>query len=188
MGRPGDTRTTIQDAMAMVAAAAVGVTLSRWYYEDVTGIARIQSRTLEYRTWVYLATLLVLPFAAALAWCRLRRPCRPARRLAREPGLVALLATGVSVVFIVIDQILMLGLPSPRGTRFIGGIWRPLVHPAAMLAAITGPAVCAAWSVQWLAGYWRPTSGWIDHASRALGTIWVIIFAFRAWFLVNLWP
>lgn len=188
MGHPGNARFTILDAMAMVAAAAVGVTLSRWYYQDVMSIARPRARTLEYRSWVYLATLLALPFAGALAWCRLRRPYRPARRLAREPGAVALLATAVSVVMIVIDQVLMLGLPSPPGTRFIGGTWRPLVQPAGMLATVTGPAICAAWSFQWLTGYWRPQSGWIDPAGRALGVIWIIFFALRAWFLVNLRP
>ncbi len=172
----------------MVAATAAGLALSRAYYEQVMVVARAQSRSMEYRGWVYLTAVLALPFLAALAWCRLRRPYRPTRRLAREPGTVALLAATVSVVAIAIDQVLMETLPGPPGTRFIGGIWRPLVGLGGMLATVTGPAICAAWSLQWLAGYWRPKSGWIDRAGRALGMTWIILFMLRSWFLLNLWP
>jgi len=188
IGNRGVTRFTILDAMTMVAAAAVGVALSQSYFDQVMSVARTQSRSLEYRAWVYLATLSVLPFVAALALCRLRRPFRPTRRLAREPGTVALLAVAVSVVAIVIDQALMLTLPSPPGTRFIGGIWRPLVGVGGMLATVTGPAICAVWSFQWLAGYWRPQSGWIDRAGMGLGMVWISLFVFRSWFLLNVWP
>jgi hypothetical protein len=188
MGRRDGTRFTILDAMAMVAAAAVGVALSRSYYGEVMSVERIQGGSFEYRAGVYLAALLALPFAAALAWCRLQRPYRPIRRLAREPGSVALLAVTVCVVTLVLDQVLMLMLPGPPGTRFIGGAWRPLIGPAGMLATITGPATCAAWSLQWLAGYWRPRSGWIDRAGRALGITWIILFVLRSWLLLHLWP
>jgi len=188
IGQRCDGRFTILDGMAMVAAAAVGVALSRSYYGEVMSVARIQGRPIDYRAWVYLATLLALPSAAALAWCRLRRPFRPTRRLAREPGSVALLAVTVSVVAVVIDEVLMRTLPGPPGTRFIGVPWRPLIGPAGMLAILTGPAICAAWSLQWLAGYWRPQSTWIDRAGRALGVTWIIFFVLRSWLILNLWP
>jgi len=188
IGQRGDGRFTILDGMAMVAAAAVGVALARSYHADVMSVARIQGRPVDYRGWVYLTTLLALPFAAALAWCRLRRPFRPTRRLAREPGSVALLAVTVSVIVVVIDEVLTWTLPGPPGTRFIGVRWRPLIGPAGMLATVTGPAICATWSLQWLAGYWRPDSGWIDRAGRALGITWIIFFVLRSWFLLNLWP
>ncbi len=147
-------------------------------------VARIQGHPLNYRAWVYLATLLALPFAAALAWYRLRRPFRPKRRLAREPGSVALLAVGISVIAAVLEEVLMWTLPGPPGTRFIGASWRPLIEPAGMLATVTGPAICAAWSVQWLAGHWRPKSGWIDRAGRVLGITYIVFFILRSWFLL----
>jgi len=187
-GARGDGRFTILDGMAMVAAAAVGVALARSYYGEVMSVARIQGRPLDYRGWVYLTALLALPFAAALAWCRLGRPFRPTRRLAREPGSVALLAVTVSVIVVVIDEVLIWTLPSPPGTRFVGAPWRPFIGPAGMLATITGPAICATWSLQCLAAYWRPHSGWIDRAGRALGITWIILFLLRSWFLLNLWP
>ena len=181
-----ESRFTIMDGMAMVAAAAVGVALSRSYYDQVMRVARSQPQSFEYRGWVYLAALAALPLVAALAWCRLRRPFRPTRRMAREPGTVAMLAAAVSVLTIAIDQVLMLTLPGPPGTRFIGGTWRPLVGPAGMLATVTGPAICAAWSLQWLAGYWRPRSGWIDRAGITLGMVWIALFFLRSWLLLNL--
>jgi len=88
--------------MSMVAATAAGLALSRAYYEQVMVVARARSRSFEYRGWVYLTAVLALPFVAGLAWCRLRRPYRPTRRLAREPGTVALLAATVSIVAIAI--------------------------------------------------------------------------------------
>lgn len=188
IGQRGNGRFTISDGMAMVAAAAVGVALSRSYYGDVISVARIQGRRLDYRAWVYLTTLVALPFAAALAWCRLRRPFRPTRRLAREPGSVALLAVTVSVIAVVLNEVLMWTLPGPPGTRFIGMSWRPLIGPAGMLATVTGPAICAAWSLQWLAGYWRPRSGWIDRAGRVLGITYIVFFLLRSWLLLYLWP
>ena len=174
--------------MAVVAAAAVGVTLSRGYYEEVASVTRTQLVALEYRGWVYLTAVFVLPFAAALMWCRLRRPCRPARRLAREPGAVAVLATAVTVVVIAVDQILMQTLPGPPGTRYIGLKWTPLIGLGSMLSTVTGPAVCEAWSLQWLARLWRPQSGWIDRAGTILGMSWIILFVLRSWFLLHLWP
>jgi len=172
----------------MVAATAAGLALSRAYYEQVMVVARAQSRSFEYRGWVYLMAVFTLPFVAALAWCRLRRSYRPTRRLAREPGTVALLAATVSVFVIAIDQVLMQTLPGPPGTRFIGVSWRPLVDLGSMLATVTGPAICSAWSLQWLAGYWRPQPGWIDPVGRVLGITWIIFFILRSWFLLNLWP
>jgi hypothetical protein len=172
----------------MVAAAAVGVALSRSYYGEVMSVAGSRRPPLDYRAWVYSATLLALPFGAALAWCRLRRPFRPTRRLAREPGSVALLALTVSIVAILINEILTGTLPGPPGTRFIGGSWRPLVSAGGMLATLSGPAICAAWLLQWLAAYWRPQPGWIDRAGRALGIIYILFFVLRSWFLYNLWP
>jgi hypothetical protein len=188
MTQKADGRFTILDAMAMVAAAAVGVALARYYYDEVMSVGGTRGGSFEFRAGVYMAALLLLPFAAALASCRLRRPCRPARRMAREPGSVALLAVTVSVVLMMIDQVVMLTLPGPPGTRYIGGSWRPLIQPAPMLAMITGPAICAAWTLQWLARYWRPRPGWIDRAGRALGMTWVILFFLRSWLLLHLWP
>ena len=188
MANRGDARFKILDAMAMVAAAAVGAACVRSYYEQVMSVSPTRSGLMEYRGWVYLAALIALPFVAALAWCRLRRSFRPTRRLAREPGTVAPLAAAVTLVATVVDQVLMLTLPGPPGTRFLGVTWRPLVGPAAMLATVTGPAVCAAWSVQWLAGHWRLRPGWIDHAGMALGMVWIVLFLLRSWFLLNLWP
>src|SRR4051812_28247265 len=109
----GDARFTILDAMAMVAAAAAGVALSRAYYEEVTSYVR--PRLLEYRDRFNLAALSSLPFVAALAWCRLRRPHLPTRRLAREPGVVVLLATAITIIAILVGQVLSHALPGPSG-------------------------------------------------------------------------
>jgi hypothetical protein len=187
-GHRVDARFTILDAMALVAASAFGVALSRAYYVEIASVRGSGSVAMEYRTRVYLTAVFVLPFAAALLWCRLRRPCRSTRRLAREPGVGALLAVAVTVVAIAIDQVLMYTLPGPPGTRFIGLIWKPMIGLGSMLATVTGPAVCAVWSLQWLAGLWRPTSDWIDRAGRVLGLTWILFFVLRSWLLLHLWP
>jgi hypothetical protein len=190
-GRRGEARFTIKDAMAMVAAVAVGIALARSYHEELISVAGPQGRSFHYQAGAYMATLVVVPFAAALAWCRLRRPFRPIRRLAREPGTVALLAIAVCIVAAVLEEALIWALLVLAGTRIIGLVWRPLVDAAASLAGMIGPAVCASWSLQCLAGHWRPQPGWIDRAGRALGTIGIILFALHPWFLwflLNLWP
>jgi hypothetical protein len=90
----GGERFTIADATGLVAATAIGLALARHYWEQLGLI--YQAGRAEYVEWVYRGALLVLPLSAALAWSRSRRPWRPARRLAREPGAVALLATAAS--------------------------------------------------------------------------------------------
>jgi hypothetical protein len=178
-------RFTLLDLIGLIAAAGVGVGLARFHFEQVAAVSRFAA-LMEYRGWVYRVALLVLPFAAAIAWSRLRRPWRPARRIAREPGSVALLATAVSVVMILVDEILSETLPGPPGTRRIGVPWRPLINPAGMLATVPGPAVLAAWATQWLSGHWRIRPGWIDRAGFALGLIWIILFLSRSWLLLHL--
>jgi hypothetical protein len=180
-------RFTILDGMALVAAAAVGAALARAYYGDAIAIAPRPGRPLESREWVYLTSFVALPFAAALAWCRLRRPWRNVRRLAREPGLVALLAVAISAVAAAIDVVLSKTLPELPGARYVGGAWTPLFQAGRVLATLTGPAVCAAWSTEWLVGYWRPNPGWVDHAGRAFGIIWILLFALRSWFVSYIW-
>ena len=143
---------------------------------------------MEYRGWVYRGALLVLPLSAALAYSRLRRPWRPARRLAREPGAVALLATAVSLLAILADQVLSQTLPGPPGTRRLMFSWRPLISPAGMLALVVGPAVLAAWATQWLGGHWRIRPGWIDRFGFALGMIWILLFLLRSWLLFHYSP
>jgi hypothetical protein len=83
------------DTIALVAAPAVGLTLARYHFEQVDSVRQFALMG-EYRGWVYRGALLVLSFSAALTWSRLRRPWRPARRLAREPGAIVLLAAAVS--------------------------------------------------------------------------------------------
>ena len=175
-------RFTLSDAMGLVAASAVGVALARSFYEQDASLGPIQ-----YRSWVYLTALLVMPFTAALAWSRLRRPWT-ARRLAREPGAVALLAAAISVALIFLEEVLSVALPGPPGTRSIRNSWSPVVGSAGWLAVLPGPMVLVAWSTQWLAGRWRPGPGWIDRAGRALGMTWIVLYALRAWVLFHLWP
>jgi hypothetical protein len=182
----GGERFTIADAIALVAAAAIGLALARYHWEQVASVSR--GGQTEYRGWVYRGALLVLPFSAALAWSRSRRPWRPSRRLVREPGAVALLATAVSLLAILTDEALSWTLPGPPGTRRLSGPWRPPVGPAGMLALVPGPAVLAAWATQWLGGRWRIRPGWIDRFGIALGMTWIVLFLLRSWLLFHLFP
>ncbi len=137
------------------------------------------------RGWIFRGALLILPFSAALTWSRLRRPWRPARRLAREPGAVAQLALAVCLLAILADEVLAQMLPGPPGTRRISVIWTPLMNPAVRLASWPGPAVLAAWATQWLGGKWRLRPGWIDRLGFALGMTWVLLFLLNSWLLFH---
>jgi hypothetical protein len=183
----GRERFTIADAIALVAAAAVGLTLARYHFEQVTSVSQA-SPLWGYRGWVYRGALLVLPFCAALTWSRLRRPWRPARRLAREPEAVALLATAVCLLAILADEVLSQTLPGPPDTRRYVVIWKPLMNPAIRLASLPGPAVLAAWATQWLGGRWRVRPGWIDRLGFALGMTWVLLFLLNSWLLFHWTP
>jgi len=180
----GRERFTIADAIALVAAAAVGLTLARYHFEQFNSVRQFASLG-GYRGWVYRGALLVLPFSAALTWSRLRRPWRPARRLAREPGAIALLATAVSLLAILAAEVLSQTLPGPPGTHRVALIWPPLINPAIRLASMPGLAVLAAWATQWLGGRWRLRPGWIDRFGFALGMIWVLLFLLTSWLLFH---
>ena len=58
----------------------------------------------------------------------------------------------------------------------------------ATLGTLRGPAVCVAWSVEALAGLWRPRSQQLDRAGRAPGPASIILFLFRSWLLRYDWP
>lgn len=182
----GRERFTIADTIALVAAAAVGLTLARHHFEQVNSVRQFAPLG-AYRGWVHRGALLVLPFSAALTWSRLRRPWRPARRLAREPGAIAVLATAVSLLAILADEVLSQTLPGPPGTQRVAIIWKPLINPAMRLALLPGPAVLVAWATQWLGGRWRLRPGWIDRFGFALGLIWVLLFLLNSWLLFH-WP
>ena len=57
----------------------------------------------------------------------------------------------------------------------------------ATLGTLRGPAVCVAWSVEALAGLWRPQPQKLDRAGRALGVASIILFLLRSWLLRYVW-
>lgn len=180
-------RFTIADAMGLIAAAAIGLALARTHFEQVAIVDRMAA-WLEYRGWVYRIALLILPFSAAVGWSRSRRPWRPARRLAREPGTVALMATAVTLLAVMVQEILSYTLPGPPGTLHVKSAWRPLIDPSGWLSAMVGPAILAAWATQGLGGHWRIRPGWIDRSGLALGMVWVALFLLRSWLLFHVPP
>jgi hypothetical protein len=58
--------------------------------------------------------------------------------------------------------------------RFALGDFFPFDDGWLILLSYTGWAVCAAWTVLWLAGVWRAERSWIDRTGRVLGVYWVL--------------
>ncbi len=87
MNRPDRRTFKITDAMVLIAATAVGLALARGAYPyDL-----LRPRVGSYLSWLLNgpSSCLVAAWAMAVVVLRLRRPRPPRRRLVRQPGFVA---------------------------------------------------------------------------------------------------
>jgi hypothetical protein len=162
---------SLLDAMALVAALALGLALARWRtrgsYPNVDA--------LKISWWV---ASVALPATAAVLLMGLRR--EPLRRLARRPGFVASAAALLAVAWGAAGRFSVPRLPlicgtgldidapeSPFWTEVEGFLWSGLDYQAIALA------VQAAWGLLLAGRRWRAEPTWIDRLGRALGAVWI---------------
>ncbi len=165
-------RFTIADAMLLIAATAVGLSVQRDWIAPV-----FRGPLYPLRYYVDLPYLLLAPlnfyWTLAFVAIRLRSPRPSPRRLGRQPGFIAGLAV---ILATLIHAVLGANLVfSARGVQ-----WDRVDHLLLNLspAQTIAPAVAVAWMVLAVSGRWRPNAGWIDRLGRFIGLTWLGILIY----------
>lgn len=182
-------RFTLFDAMALIAAAAVGLAASRgWAGVSDPSILDRQVEDGPLR-WLAPATRqVVLGWPVVAAWTlalvalRLRRPRPAGRRLFAAPGVAAcLIASVVLVLQLANAAAYWIYLMVKTGFQYVGS-HGPMMS-IAMLPESASPsvgfAVLAAWLWLALTRRWRPERVWIDRAGRVVGCLWIVLALLR---------
>jgi hypothetical protein len=204
MRTPQNRRCTLLDAMTLVAATAVGLSLARAYSleslsNNLEGYPFVPKVLLS----IWAAIIAVLPVPAmwsiALFGLGLRRPRPALRRLVRQPGFVATGAvTLVAAVRLTGFLTLIARTPGIRfytlGLSFFDAFSVRVSYPGPTRAATlynsayfassafgVSMAVSAAWLLLVASGRWRAEPVWIDRLGRALGIFWIAIIPFSCW-------
>jgi hypothetical protein len=196
-------RCTLLDVMALVAATAIGLSLTRTYSLEAL------NNNLEHYPFIprilltiWEAILAVLPVPAmwsiALFGLRLRRPHPPLRWLVRQPGFVA--AGAVTLVgairlagFLALiartlgNHVYTLGAlfdafamtVSYRGPVNVATVYNTAYFASSAFG--TSTAVATAWLLLAVSGRWRSEPVWLDRLGRGLGTFWIVIIPFSCW-------
>jgi hypothetical protein len=177
-------RLNLVDAMTLVAAIAIGLSVVVWMGMASEGIALAIS-SLADRSWRYtyrgsLGALLALSpipamLAVALLALRVRSPRPIPRVLGRQPGFLAgvavLLASTVVLGNLMIATVATWG---HHGWKVSAPYSTWVQASVTTLPAACGYSVAMAWMTLVLGGRWRPEPSWIDRAGRILGTYWLV--------------
>ena len=188
-------RFTLLDAMALIAAAAVGLAMSReWSRASAESILarQVEDGPLHALAPVTREVVLGWPVVAmvtlALVALRLRRPRPRARRLFAPPGAAACLiasiaralqAAGASCYWVY--------LMVKTGFQYVGVHWNYMVYPLLLATAspAVGFAVLAAWAWLILTRRWRRERGWLDRAGIVVGWLWIALSLLRLHLRMN---
>jgi hypothetical protein len=197
-------RCTLVDAMTLVAATALGLSLVRAYTLEILNVDMtlypLIPRVLL-GIWVRIVASLPMPamWSIAVFALGLRQPRPPLRRLLRRPGFVA--AGAVTLVAAIRLAGFLVLIARTVGNRFlILGQWA--VESFTMTVSFRGPvrvttihatayfgssamgislAVAAAWLLLAASGRWRSEPDWLDRLGRGLGTFWIGIIPLSCW-------
>ena len=178
MSQPTARKFSLGDFMILVAAAALGLLLKRL---DLMVLNPPPRNLLGHSLclWLLETCPFLIPASLALIAMRLRRPRPVARRLFREPGLLACLAV---VAMEVSSDVMSLAMQALR--RFDLGSSDPFIRAFALDGVISwGRTVALVWAVMALTGVWRPQPSWIDRAGRAFG-IFLIALWLAMYFMI----
>lgn len=158
---------TLSDAMALVAATAIGLGLSR-------ALQSAQYPGCPHFVTIELPQLFV--WTITLYALRLRRPCPPRERRLNQPGAVACAVVTLLLPLLGVVAALSRGavvLLKYYGWKGPGG-YPPPGLLCVLGAAIAGTAVTGAWLGLAISGRRRPEPGWLDRTGRVLGTGWIV--------------
>ena len=170
MSQPTERKFSLGDMMILVAAAALGLLLQRTYLMTPNPHPWALLGGSLYR-WLFESCPFLIPASLALVAMRLRRPRPAARRLRREPGLVACLAVIVTEVTRDVQSF----ISEVYQGHLHGNFYRFIPDYRISGPFFWGYSVALAWSVMVLTGVWRPQPSWIDRAGRALGVLMIAL-------------
>jgi hypothetical protein len=186
MGRNPVRRFHIVDAIALIAATAAGLALTRRW--GILGVIHEKILTKYFPDGILrppddgnlsdLGGYFLAPWSLALVAVRLYVPRASRGRLLTKPGFVA---TGTASIF----MILRLAQFTVEDALLFGGDLHEfsLVHSVTEASPVA-IAVITAWTLMAALGRWRAEASWIDRAGRAVGVAWVAM-ALMDWFR---WP
>ncbi|MDB5352456.1 MAG: hypothetical protein JWN86_3703 [Planctomycetota bacterium] len=177
-------RFTILDGLSLVAATAVGLGISRAVIAPMVGGFPTSLPDLKMAALVLLIAMLPVVWAWTLALIplRLRGPRPSYRRLYRQPGWTAAIATLIGPLGEMCRWAWFILLPFGSSIRFDlpfapFDVFRRLLPPI-------GLAVALAWTLLFLSGGWRAEPSWIDRLGRGLGAMWILGLPFLFWLAV----
>jgi hypothetical protein len=182
-------RFTLADAMALVAAVALGLALSRVWTrlaeERLMSYSRLLADTgpLLWLTPFTFRAVQYWPVVAALSptllALRTRRP-RPGRhRLFAPPGAIACAAATIAIALESLLNALAILWNSFYSVASINVLNLTMATVGALSSTTVGIAVAAAWGATALAGRWRPERTWIDRVGRVVGFLWLALIPIR---------
>jgi hypothetical protein len=184
------------DAMILVAATAAGFAMMQWISLETDGdyswsaLCEGWESFQQHRPAMYhrpagdlknfllgsSITLAVLAIPLLSTWTMALIPIRLLgrrprfRRLARQPGIMAVCAWGVATGF--------LGLHVVVATLARGGnVVSRLLFSYGMILIMpicVGLAVLASWMTLLVGRRWRAEPDWVDRLGRAMGTFWIL--------------
>ena len=164
-------RFTLRDAIALVAAVALGLAWVQAYQRSMAaatgGVAGWFSVPIRYFGPI-------APFLATLAVClfglRLLPPRPPRRQLARSPGFAAL-ASSLLGLIITAATVAITTLVRRSSTLYLFFITMRTINYSA-------PVIAGAWLALALSGRsWRRTErDWIEFLAIAVGVGWLLLF------------
>ncbi len=196
--RPQITRCfRISDALALVAATALGLAGCRLYFSpsDIGwgNLWHSRDSSVLVNLWMAVmgaipaASMLLLSWTTAVLLLRLRTPRPRRRRLWCQPGFLACVAAVfvfawkcIGIGILLADVLLSAGPAGLSGTDYetLGSELVLMLlssqYPFAPPATV-GKAVLLVWLVTWASGRCRAERSWVDRCGRFLGAVWVCI-------------
>jgi hypothetical protein len=164
--RMSNRRFTLIDAMALVAATAVGLTMARAYDPRFSGEPLPDFLK---RGWGAPACLMV---ALALVLILLMSQRHSPRHALLEPGMAACYSSAMAVVFSITLNALHLLVSGRLLTQATSAeLFNYVAHDARPLIPW---AVAGAWLSLAAMGHWRSATSWIERTGRAIGLYWCL--------------
>jgi hypothetical protein len=161
-------RMTLADGLILIAAVGIGLGMARVAESGYSGPTSpagdhpFDALVYSSLCWSGLALMI------AVAPLRLVPPRPPMRRIRRQPGFVASVASvfylAQAVMYIAVVRLVR---PQPwGGIGYLYYIGSPTI----------GSTILFAWFILAVSGRWRAERSWIDRFGRAMGIGWIIAY------------
>lgn len=177
VGRRVNERIRLVDALVLIAALAVGLTLSRnvdsggwtWTveYSEDGGHVATQKALGRFALFGRDTLLGLVPISLILPALEWYRSGTTRTELFQRPGFTACLAVGVAVALNLLRSLAIRWTPAAPP---ILGWTDPWFDDGEAASA----AVASCWGLLWMGGTWRAVPTWRDRFGRLLGLIWIV--------------